>query len=164
MTTQYFCSNENRRDAVRFTKGTNGLPLLNGIDYLEVSDDQSTVEVHFIHPLPGELNGVPSAPALTEQNFIIDGGVRVIDVKIVPPLTTADNAVKLIVNTPGDYSTYILRLVANADSDLPPDGFDQQLAAIPFSFKVECPSDFDCKVGDDCPPENLPAPLIDYLA
>ena len=33
-----------------------------------------------------------------------------------------------------------------------------------FSFKVECPSDFDCAPVDDCPPEPGVAPSIDYLA
>ena len=31
--------------------------------------------------------------------------------------------------------------------DTPP-GFDPQLSAVDFSFKVECPSDFDCERND----------------
>ena len=54
---------EGRREAVRTTLGADGRPVRNGIDYLEVtSPDQRTLEVTFIHPLPGEGDGVPEAP------------------------------------------------------------------------------------------------------
>ncbi|MBN2118642.1 MAG: putative baseplate assembly protein [Anaerolineales bacterium] len=164
MGTQYRYSNENRRDAVRFTVGSGGTPILNGIDYLEVvSADQKTLEVHFIHNLPGETDGVPASPALTKNNFAIEGGVRIqgIEVEI---LTVADNVATLQVSEAGDYSNYVLRLVVGEEIEDPPSGFDPQLSAVTFSFKVECPSDFDCKPEEECPPENLPAPLIDYLA
>lgn len=162
--TQYFCANENRRDAVRFTTGSGGGPVLNGIDYLEVvSEDQKTLEVHFIHSLPGEMDGFPASPALTKRNLVIEGGVRITGIK-VETFSAAGNVATLIVNEAGDYSTYTLRLVAGEEDELPPSGFDPQLSAVQFSFKVECPSDFDCKPEDECPPENLPSPLIDYLA
>ena len=162
MATQYRCSNENRRDAVRFTMG-GGRPILNGIDYLEVaSADEMTLEIHFIHNLPGQTNGVPASPTLTERNFVIEGGARVQGIK-VKTLGVKDNIATLQVSEAGDYSSYILRLVASEETSDPP-GYDLQLSAVSFSFKVECPTDFDCKPEDDCPPENLPAPLIDYLA
>ena len=41
---------------------------------------------------------------------------------------------------------------------------DPRLAEVAFSFKVECPSDFDCKRVTVCPDEPAPAPVIDYLA
>ena len=68
------------------------------------------------------------------------------------------------VNQPGDFSTYTLRLVTLADRPGAPAGFDPLLSAVDFSFKVECPTDFDCKPERVCPPETLPAPEIDYLA
>lgn len=158
MTTQYRCSNENRREAVRQKS------ILNGIDYLEIiSPDQTTLEVHFIHNLPGQVNGLPASPALTERNFIIEGGVRITGLKI-KTLAVTKNSATLQVDQAGDYSNYILRLVRGEASSDPPSGFDPQLSAIAFSFKVECPSDFDCQPQDECPPENLPAPPIDYLA
>lgn len=164
MGTQYRCSNENRRDAIRFTTGSGGKPILNGIDYLEVtSADEKTLEVHFIHNLPGETNGVPPSPALTKNNFVIEGGVRIQGIK-VEILNVADNVVTLQASEAGDYSNYVLRLVVGEEIQDPPSGFDPQLSAVTFSFKVECPSDFDCKPEEECPPENLPAPLIDYLA
>lgn len=164
MGTQYRCSNENRRDAVRLTTGSGGKPILNGIDYLEVvSADQKTLEVHFIHNLPGETGGVPPSSALTKNNFQIEGGVRIQGIE-VQTLNVADNVATLQVSEAGDYSNYVLRLVVGEEIEDPPSGFDPQLSAVTFSFKVECPSDFDCKPEDECPPENLPAPLIDYLA
>ena len=54
MGTQYYCKNEKRRTLVRDQN------ILNGIDYLEVSPDQMSLEVHFIHNLPGQEDGVPA--------------------------------------------------------------------------------------------------------
>jgi len=168
MPTQYLCNNENRRDAVRTLKGSGGKPILNGMDYLEVvTDDEKTLEIHFIHPLPGETNAVPPSPApkLTEANFVIRGGVRVQNIALVKGSLTFNGRIATFnVEEAGDYSTYTLMLVAGEEIEQPPSGFDPQLSAIDFSFKVECPSDFDCAPEEGCPPENLPAPLIDYLA
>ena len=51
----FFCGNENRRERVRTTVGAGGTPLLNGMDYLEVANEaQTELELHFIHPLPGQ--------------------------------------------------------------------------------------------------------------
>ena len=66
-----------------------------------------------------------------------------------------DPATVLLVRTDsrGDFSRYTLRLVAGAGSESPPAGFDPLLTAVEFSFKVECPSDFDCLPVCECPPE-----------
>lgn len=164
MPTQYRCGNENRRDAVRFTTDSGGAPLLNGIDYLEVtSPDEKTLEVHFIHNLPGQADGFPASPNLTEHNFVVEGGARITGIK-VKSCNVTDNIATLTVDRAGDYASYTLRLVTGEEDQSPPSGFDPQLSALNFSFKVDCPSDFDCKPADECPPEDLPAPLIDYLA
>ena len=47
----------------------------------------------------------------------------------------------------GDFSTYVLRVV-QAGSDQPPSDFDPQLSEVALRFKVECPSDFDCRDDD----------------
>lgn len=168
MATQYRCANENRRDAVRSAKDDVGNPILNGIDYLEyleVTDpEQKKLSVYFIHPLPGQPGNVPTTPILTDLNFVVEGGVRITDIKATPPLSTAANVVTLLVNQAGDYSTYTLRLVSGDANDAPPAGFDPQLSTVDFSFKVDCPSEFDCTSPDDCPPDDLPAPSIDYMA
>jgi hypothetical protein len=165
MATHYCCCNENRRDAVRTTTGMDGKPLLNGIDYLEVvSQDEKKIAVYFIHNLPGEADGFPATPDLAARNFVIEGGVRIQGIRVAPPIIVEDNVATLQVSAAGDYSSYVLRLVAGEETTDPPQGFDPQLAAVTFSFKVECPNEFDCKPGKESPAEALPAPLIDYLA
>jgi baseplate J-like protein len=161
----FFCSNENRRERVRTTLGSDGTLLLNGIDYLEVATGAQTgLEVHFIHPLPGEPSGVPSgAPVLAADNIRILGGERIKNIDIVS-VTAAGAVLSVIVDTPGDFSIYTLALVAGGGSDKPPAGFDPRLSRVQFSFKAACPSEFDCRTTSSCAPEPLPSPRIDYLA
>jgi hypothetical protein len=163
--TQYFCANLRRRDLVRAATGPGGDPFLNGIDFIEVSpSDQKTLLVRFIHPLPGQANGVPVGPALTRDNFSIDGGVRVTAVRVDQVTATAGSLITLQTNVAGDFSTYTLRLVTSPVIDAAPAGFDPALAEVEFSFKVNCENDFDCAPGDECPAPELPAPHLNYLA
>ncbi len=162
--TQYFCANQKRREVLKNTTDGSGNPVLNGIDYLEVvSPDEMTLEVHFVFNLPGQPGGFPAAPPLSIDNFTLTGGVRVTGITLTLQ-KIKDNVVTLQASAAGDYSTYVLHLVAGEGLSDPPSGFDPQLAEIGFSFKVDCPSDFDCAPVDVCPPETQPAPLIDYLA
>ena len=112
--------------------------------------------------------------------MVIDGGERIVGVDVqwayaatALPAAEAYLAVDLeepdhvlVVRTAerGDFSRYRLALVAAPGSDDPPSGFDPLLAEVMFSFKVECPSDFDCKEECECPPQTHTAPTIDYLA
>jgi hypothetical protein len=164
MGTQYRCGNENRRDAVR-TLRRDGKPPLNGIDYLEmVSDDQKTLGVHFLHPLPGQADAVPpSGSELAVNNIIIQGGVRVPNVKVTR-VHAAGNVLTVTTSEAGDFSDYVLQLVTGEAAIQPPSGFDPQLSEVRFSFKVDCPNEFDCAPDDNCPPPPLSEPRIDYLA
>jgi len=171
MPTQFFCKNELRRAVVRDARDGEGYPIRNGIDYLEIaSPDQKTLVVHFIHPLPGEPGGFPASPALNRHNLVISGGVRVKDIHVEDPVTASDHELTLHVNQAGDFSSYRLRLVASPHRSTPPADFDPQLAEVEFTFKIDCPSDFDCQPEEACPPEALPigtlrsAPPLDYLA
>jgi hypothetical protein len=158
MATQYQCGTERRREAVRASKA------INGIDYLEVSTDQTTLQVYFIHNLPGQPDAVPaSAPLLTKENVVIEGGVRVTNIR-VELVNSSNNVLTVTVNARGDFSTYTLRLVTSPTESAPPAGFDLQLSEVTFSFKIDCPSDFDCAPALECPEPVLPAPRIDYLA
>lgn len=159
MSTQYRCENETRRLALLDARGPGGQPVRNGIDYLEVSDDQLTLTVHFLH----DLSTVPGAATLSAANVRIEGGTRITDVRVLAAVPAADT-LTVTVNTPGDYSTYRLRLVTSTQSSEPPVGFDAQLAVVAFSFKVNCPSEFDCATEEVCPSEPLEQPAIDYLA
>lgn len=118
---------------------------------------------------------------LTPDNLRITGGERIDRVGVVwcapanalPPEAEAgltdtvdDLARTLVVRTDssGDFSHYTLAIVAHSGTDAPPFGFDLRLASIRFSFKVECPSDFDCLHTPSCAPAPEPSPQIDYLA
>ena len=74
------------------------------------------------------------------------------------------NVLVVDVAEPGDFSTYTLRLVQDAEHHDPPPGFDPILSAVDFSFKVACPSDFDCQQPRICPTEPGRQPEINYLA
>ena len=164
MKPQFYCKESLRRERVR----TQQPATLNGIDYLEVVDPQQKIlAVHFIHPLPGEINGVPAGPLLAAENFVIEGGVRVTNVHVLQQngLKVSGRIARVRVDQAGDFSTYTLRLIASAAArQVPPAGFDPQLASVDFSFKAGCPSDFDCKIAVVCPPTPRREPAIDYLA
>ena len=156
----YFCCDERRRDSVRGT-------ALNGIDYLEVvdhdaatdADRQRFLRVHFVNDI---------APAsLAAANVSIAGGERIRPIVILDAtIGTGDDADVLTVEVeqPGDFSIYTLSLVRGTNDPAPPNDIDPRLAWIEFSFKVECPSDFDCAPKRICPPEPRPQPEINYLA
>lgn len=170
----YFCcDDERRRNAVK------DHPTLNGIDFLEVRDElsdpleqrQRTLLIHFLKNLtPGELD---------VTNILIEGGDRIRNIKATkvrtgaptsPPLSPPGdiqilpNILIVEVSARGDFSTYTLRLVKDANTISPPDGFDPILSSVEFSFKVACPTDFDCKTERVCPPEAAEQPEINYLA
>lgn len=173
---QFRCENQKRLSIAA------GHPSLNAIDYLEVLDHnapsgsppQQTLLVHCLKPIP----------AFTRDNVRLQGGVRVpvgvewaarasdIDPALVNPdelayftnLPDADRVLAVRTDSSGDYSIYRLSLALSATDSEPPADFDLLLSEVAFSFKVECPSDFDCQPEDICPPEEWPQPQIDYLA
>ncbi|HZT57816.1 MAG TPA: hypothetical protein VFA21_04235, partial [Pyrinomonadaceae bacterium] len=157
----YFCCDEKRRNAVA------AHATLNGVEFLEVSDDpadplelrQRTLYAHLFKDLaPG---------ALTAANVRVEGGERVRGVAVQSLTESFGGDAKVIaveVDRRGDFSTYTLRLVDAADDTLPPADFDPVLAAIDFSFKVACQTDFDCEAGRACEEEPAPAPELNYLA
>ena len=156
----YFCCDERRRDAVRGS-------ALNGIDYLEVVDHDAPIEadrqrflrVHFVNDI--------AANSLAATNVGISGGERIRPIVILDAtIGTGDDADVLTVEVeePGDFSIYTLSLVRGPHDPNPPNEIDPRLAAVDFSFKVECPSDFDCAPKHICPPEPRSEPEINYLA
>nr|MDQ3743674.1 putative baseplate assembly protein [Acidobacteriota bacterium] len=163
----YFCCDERRRHLVRDPASG-----LNGIDFLEVLDSdapsagerQRVLFVHFLKDL--------TPNKLTADNVLIEGGERIRDIKALPADTKVGpdpNVLTVVVDKPGDFSIYTLRLVqdvhhAQGGGGQPPAGFDPVLSAVAFSFKVECPSDFDCRPQRACPPDPAEEPEIDYLA
>lgn len=155
--TQYFCGNKRRREVVRASG------ILNGVDYIDVGTGQTTLQVHFLQPLPGSGAGaVPFGPALKTGNVQVAGGARSVDV-IVVSVTTAGDILTVIVDRPGDFSTYRLVIIDPITGDAPT-GFDPRLAEVAFSFKAACATDLDCDVPLVCLPEVRVEPIIDYLA
>ncbi|MEA2491127.1 MAG: hypothetical protein QOH21_2919 [Acidobacteriota bacterium] len=156
----YRCCDDRRRELVA------GQAALNGIDYLEVLDHdapnpgerQRILHVHFVNQ--------PPPAGLSKDNVRIEGGERVTgivsDDAMIKPVNGEDVLV-VHVTARGDYSPYTLQLV-DAGTHVPLTGLDPELASIEFSFKVECASDFDCRVDDSCPTPADDAPRIDYLA
>ena len=167
MSERYHCENRRRRDAVRGAGDDDNPPHLNGIDYLEVEPDQHTLRVHFVHPLtvPADQPG-----PLTDEHVVIEGGVRIRGIRAVegataPASSAPDEKVWIVpLDAAGDFSSYTFRLAATGDADGPPPGIDPQLDRVPFSFKVDCPSPFDCRDAHDCEEAEARPPRIDYLA
>jgi hypothetical protein len=150
----FFCCDERRRAEVRGASGA-----LNGIDYLEVADGQRLLRVHFVKPPAPELTD--PAAGIRAENVRIAGGERIRQV----PVDTVEFAGELLevrVEQPGDFSVYTLYLATSDGGNLP--GLDPLLSAVNFSFKVDCPSDFDCAPQRVCPPPAHEEPEIDYLA
>lgn len=150
-TVQFRCASPLRAAAVRNSA------TLNGIDYVEVSDDQTRLDVHLLRDLA-------ASPPLTAANVLIDGGVRTTGIIALTAVPSSADVLTVTVDRPGDFSTYVLRLIDPASSRDPASGYDPRLAGVEFSFKAGCPSEFDCARPVDCPPEILDEPALDYLA
>ena len=131
----------------------------NGIDYVEVAADQIHLYVHF-------LNSVAVSGTLVGTSPVTITGGEVITTVTVGPIDptaafTTDSAgrpvLALSVDAPGDFSTYQLAL----DSTV----LDPYFAAVPFSFKANCPSDLDCAtVVPACAAADGETVVVDYLA
>ena len=175
----YHCCNQNRRNLV------DAHATLNGIDYLEVLDRdapagsprQRTLMLHLLKPVPDGWTG---------QNVHIAGGERIRDpeilwvaaaddlaatplnadeIALLSALPDAANVLVIRTGTAGDFSAYCLYLRQGpAQPPVPPPGFDPRLSEISFSFKVECPSDFDCLEDEACTEPVATEPDINYLA
>jgi hypothetical protein len=159
---RYCCSLPRRLARVREHNAALPGQALNGIDYIEIASvDQRTLYVWCLQP----------AMALTPAHCQIDGGARITGIEVIGVLASAaadpqnqDYRLRLTVSSAGDFSDYTLRLVDPSAPDQPAPGFDPRLAQIDFSFKAQCPSDFDCASTPDCGEVPPPVPAIDYLA
>ena len=169
---KYFCCDVRRLEVIKLAGSANGIEYLEVRDHLEpdLALRQRTLFVRLLRP----------GFTLTADNVLIDGGERlatipalwVVAANQLPATELAlvegitDLATMLVVRTTvfGDFSQYTLHLRKSLDSDQPHDGFDPKLSDIGFSFKVECPSDFDCATSVPCPPQVSAKPDIDYLA
>jgi len=151
------CRDDRRRELARH-RG------INGIDYIDVADDQRSLIVYFL------LKGPPD---VQRANVRIEGGRRIRHIAVtgVRMCRTddpdVDDCMVVELDRFGDFSTYRLCLV-EPDEDRPGPapmaGLDPRYACADFSFKVDCPSTGDCVVTEDCPPPAFDEPEISYLA
>jgi hypothetical protein len=143
---------------------------LTGIDYLEVRPDQHELHLHFI---PSTITDKETIPAdIAPANIKIEGGVRISNIRVdqvvypdpEKPGAKPEEKNKLTIwvkedgsqsEGVGDFSTYTLSLV-NVNN------VDPLLSKIDFSFKINCPRDFDCKTDIICQTEGQDEPQIDY--
>lgn len=155
--TVYACCTRNRSEAVRASA------LSNGIDFIEVvdgpavpdADRQKILHVNLINPPSPELL------AIGPRNVSIEGGVRVVGIRALA-VAWSGLVLTVRVDQPGDYSNYTLRLATTSGGTIT--GMDALLSQVDFSFKIECPADFDCELPPSCAPAPEDAPEIDYLA
>lgn len=161
------CNQELRREKVRRHK------QLYGLDYLEVGqmdpaesslDAQRVLTVYFLGRLPDELK-------LDKTSVRIEGGqrirdIQVLDVKVCKAESSEfDDYMTVVVDRPGDFSTYVLRVVEKKQGKWRPHSkFDPRYDRIAFNFKVDCPDELDCRQEAVCPPERRDEPDINYLA
>ena len=152
----YFCCDERRREAVAQH------PKLMGMDFLEVESNQKKLHIHFVPAAAGVVKTV-EPKNVTKDQVHITGGERITLIKVVAVVKDGDTFVVTVdddgvsANGVGDFSIYTLELVNVPD-------LDPQLSATDFSFKVECPSDFDCQKTCVCPPAPRSELDINYLA
>jgi len=141
-------------------------PVLNGIDFVEVvtsppSDDERVLQVFFIPKNPGNLVGQANLVLLMQklaaapQEVTIEGGVRIQNIKVLGVTFVTDH-IEVRVSEPGDFSDYTLII-----NDPAVDLFYSQ---VQFNFKAGCPSHFDCRQKQVCPPIIPDEPDIDYMA
>ena len=126
------CSMPARRDKLR-EGGT-----LNGIDYVEVGDDGTSLCVHLFGAIP---------PGLGVANVRISGGDRITGLHVLSvsaelePELHDDACLRVVLDREGDHSPYCLCLVdATSGSDpaswLPYPGFDPRYACATLRFRL----------------------------
>jgi hypothetical protein len=167
------CCDPRRLEVLKAKGSANAIEFIEVLDLASPPDAprQQTLLVRLLH----------SGFTLSPDNLRITGGERIATIGVVwcapanalpaqaePGLIdTVDDPVRTLVvrtDSSGDYSIYTFGIFANSGSGLPPAGFDPKLPAIDFTFKVECPSDYDCADTTPCPPVPRVRPEIDYLA
>jgi hypothetical protein len=141
-------------------------PVTNGIDYVEVvtspaADNQRVLQVFFIPKDPANVIGQNNLTLLmqklptAQQEISIRGGVRIQNIEILDVAFVTDH-VEVRVSEPGDFSDYTLIIQDPA--------VDEFYSQVQFNFKAGCPSHFDCRVMEVCPPLIPAQPDIDYMA
>ncbi len=157
------CGTEMRRQRVASQEiDTGGGVLLNGIDFVEVVGagapagmEQRILLVTFLR-----ADGVAG---LGTQNFSVTGGARIGGITVTQVQPETQTRLRLTVSAAGDFSPYRLECHADDSPGTHVANMDPRLSAVTFGFKVECPSDFDCKPAPPPPQAPRKGPPVDYL-
>ncbi len=152
-------------------------PSLNGIAFVEYEDRTATVPlrphvlvVTFLKDLPDPPHSNPDgAYGLTIHPELIrvNGGTRIVGIKVIDAVMISGR-LEIGVDKPGDFSQYQLSLGWSRQADgtwsqtIPK--LDPKFSCALFSFKAGCPTEFDCRQEEICPPGPVEEPLLDYLA
>lgn len=168
------CRSERRRKTVRQHA------QLNGLDYLEVDPEPHILTVFFLGKAPQawwekDAQGNPKLKLNDLLPYLrIQGGQRIRGLKVQEvlelqhnDLAELDDSIKVRLDRSGDFSTYTFRVVDGHDKQgdwKRHPKFDARYDRVEFSFKVDCPTDLDCKQTLVCPPEPRDEPVINYLA
>jgi hypothetical protein len=131
--------------------------IVNGIDFIELKAvDATTLYIHFLNAVNVNVAGI--AASITGGDRIT--GIAVSPIQAASGWTVDANGNPILavnVSTAGDFSTYTLTITGAP--------LDPMFQSAPFSFKVLCPSDFDCDTTPECCAAPVPSlPPIDYLA
>lgn len=154
----YFCCDTLRREATRQS-------ALNGIDFIEVIDDASMAPADRQRFLHVHLLKDPAPVIYTEDQIVVEGPSGEIGVETVQTgLPGQANVVAVELTGAGDFDPHTLRFRRGLLDDRRPAELDPKLSQITFSFKVECPSDFDCITPCDCTDDPQDLPEFSYLA
>lgn len=150
------CRTQRRRELIQRHQ------QFNGLDYLEVSEDQQVLTVYFIDKTPVNI---------TKDQIKITGGQKIQNIQVTQVNMHASEQLEyadymeVTVDKPGDFSTYRLSVITPPhDDDGPVWPFDPYYSHLDFSFKVDCPKDMDCHQEADCPEPERVEPSINYLA
>ncbi len=144
---------------------------VNGLDYVEVSEDQLSLCVHFFGGVPA-LADAEHPDGLRPGHLRIGGGERITDITVVALAVNdegddpeAEACLDVTLNRCGDFSRYQLCLGVQGSGGWGPyPGFDPRYSCAQFSFKAGCPSDLDCLTSCGGDPAPQAGPVINYLA
>ena len=157
---------------------------INGIDFVEFeviagSPRRYVLHVHFLLDLPTDPYGLTTNQLPKLQ---VLGGTRITQIGVTNATRESAKVLDVEVDKQGDYSPYLLAIgwsQSDSAARLGDDGvwrwdqgtwihdfsaIDRPFSVAPINFRPGCAVGFDCAPGDDCPPEMLPEPALDYLA
>ena len=131
-----------------------------GINYVNVYEDQKTLDVHFFNPQPIDLDGSGGgSPAINSDDITITsiaGNAPSLPIAQLSWLAPG-NILQIKTSIPGSFVLYKL-IIDTAWIDI-------YYNSVTVDFKVHCKKEIDCSPGEvDCPPDESIDFPVDYLA